>query len=429
MLSETQSVRVQILEAFDRASTTFEPLALHIRGGGSKAWLTPSLGDPTQPQTGVEWLRTDGLRGIVDYAPSELVITAGAGTPLAELEAVLAERGQYLPFEPPHFGEGATTGATLGGMVATGLAGPARAAAGSVRDHVLGLHLINGRGEYLQFGGQVIKNVAGYDVSRLMAGSMGTLGLITQVSLKVLARPVAEATLCLPLPQSEALAHLQRWAAMALPLNASCWVHDDSQADRGVAGQDLLFVRLRGAHAAVESACGVMLDAVRSVSPSAAGAHRMDTAQAAADWALCRDQRLPFFLTAPAQLSAQSPSSVLWRLSLPSATPALEWDYPTLVEWHGALRWVWAPLQAAEHIQQTAWRHGGSACVWGAQPGDRCTDSGLLWGQHSRLAYGAPDSASANTLWEITCRVKQAFDPYGLFNPALSPRSEACTPT
>src|SRR6185369_4852796 len=154
--------------------------------------------------------------------PTELVVTAGAGTPLAELEAVLAERGQCLAFEPPHF----AGGVTVGGMVASGLSGPARASAGSMRDYVLGLIMINGRGEVLIFGGQVMKNVAGYDVSRLVAGSLGTLGLIAEVSLKVLPVAPAEATLKFEMSQPEALRRLNAWGGQPLPLNASCWVDD-----------------------------------------------------------------------------------------------------------------------------------------------------------------------------------------------------------
>ena len=202
---------------------------LRIRGGGSKDFY----GEPTQG----ELLDTRTLTGITSYEPSELVITVRAGTSLAELEGVLAERGQCLPFEPPHF----AGGATVGGMVAAGLSGPARASAGATRDFVLGLSMVNGRGEFLTFGGQVMKNVAGYDVSRLMAGAWGTLGLLTEVSLKVLPVAPAEATLRFELPQAEALRRLNAWGGQPLPLNASCWVED--------AGTARLYVRLRGARA------------------------------------------------------------------------------------------------------------------------------------------------------------------------------------
>ena len=187
---------------------------LRIRGGGSKDFYCERARG--------ELLETAALSGITSYEPTELVVTVRAGTPLAELEAVLAGRGQCLPFEPPHF-EG---GATVGGMVAAGLSGPARASVGAVRDYVLGMTLLNGKGELLTFGGQVMKNVAGYDVSRLMCGAMGTLGLITEVSLKVLPLAPAEATLKFEMNQADALAQLNTWGGQALPLNASCWVDD-----------------------------------------------------------------------------------------------------------------------------------------------------------------------------------------------------------
>jgi glycolate oxidase FAD binding subunit len=185
--------------------------SLRIRGGGTKDFYGERLAG--------ELLDTRGLSGVVAYEPSELVVTVRAGTPLAELEALLAQHGQCLPFEPPRFG----AGGTVGGMVAAGLSGPARASVGEVRDYVLGLNLVNGRGEHLVFGGQVMKNVAGYDVSRLMAGALGTLGLITEVSLKVLPVAPADATVRFEMPQAEALRRLNAWGGQPLPLNASCW--------------------------------------------------------------------------------------------------------------------------------------------------------------------------------------------------------------
>ena len=225
---------------------------LRLRGGGSKDFLGVATG---------ELLDTRSLHGVISYEPTELVVTVGAGTPLVELEALLAEQGQCLAFEPPHFswsqGQGAgapvaASTATVGGMVAAGLAGPARASVGGVRDYVLGVKLINGLGQHLTFGGQVMKNVAGYDVSRLMVGARGTLGLLTEISLKVLPVAPAEATLFFALEQHEALEHLHRWGGEPLPLNASCWVMDDSTPN--VAPKPSLYVRLRGAVAAVEAA-------------------------------------------------------------------------------------------------------------------------------------------------------------------------------
>jgi glycolate oxidase FAD binding subunit len=220
---------------------------LRIRGGGSKDFYGQSLQG--------EVLDIRPLSGITSYEPTELVVTVRGGTPLAELEAALTEKGQCLAFEPPLFkfsSQAATT--TCGGMVAAGLSGPARASVGSLRDYVLGLSLLNGRGDLLTFGGQVMKNVAGYDVSRLMAGALGTLGVLTEISLKVLPAAPAEATLVFELDQARALAKLHQWGAQPLPLNASCWVREDTAPG----SPELLYVRLRGAGAAVASACEIM---------------------------------------------------------------------------------------------------------------------------------------------------------------------------
>ncbi len=351
---------------------------LRLRGGGSKDFFgPPSHGAPVD---------CTELQGILAYEPTELVVTVAAGTPLVELEAALAEKGQCLPFEPPHFGWQPNTHATVGGMVAAGWSGPPRASVGGVRDYVLGLHLINGRGEHLQYGGQAMKNVAGYDVSRLLVGSMGTLGLMTQVSLKVLPQAPAEATLVFALGQSQALQHLHGWGGQPLPLNASCWVHDPA-APGG--GQDLLFVRLRGAVAAVESACKRML--------AQCPGQRVDPAQAQADWARCRNQTLPFFARPSGDL-------VLWRLSVAPTAPALNLPWAQLVEWHGGLRWLWAAPDAGAELQALARTHGGFAMPFVAQP------------SMFTRANGAFDSQDPVAL-AVQRRIKQALDPQGIFNP------------
>ena len=316
---------------------------LRLRGGGSKDFWGQSL-------TG-EVLDTRAYQGIVSYEPSELVVTVRCGTPLAELEAALAEKGQCLAFEPPHFGQGSANGATVGGMVAAGLSGPARATAGAVRDYVLGARFINGLGENLTFGGQVMKNVAGYDVSRLMAGSWGTLGLITEVSLKVLPLAPAEATLMIPgLAQGPALDLLHRWGGQPLPLNASTWVRDTTA--QPVA--DVLFVRLRGAVAAVQSAIGKM-----SADATALGAQVQQMAEAAQDWRASGEQTLPFF-------DAPSPDACLWRLSVPQTAPVLDLPYATYIEWQGAQRWLWAPATAAVPLRELAQSVGGHATLFRA---------------------------------------------------------------
>ena len=355
--------------------------ALRIRGGGSKDFYGHSLQG--------ELLDTRPLSGITCYEPSELVVTVCAGTPLAELEAALAEKGQCLPFEPPHFeipngARSAASKATVGGMVAAGLSGPARASAGGVRDYMLGVQLLNGRAEHLTFGGQVMKNVAGYDVSRLMAGALGTLGVITDVSLKVLPVAPAEATLVFELDQAGALAQLHRWGAQPLPLNASCWVRDG--------GRDLLFVRLRGAVAAVEAACLKMLQTVPGT--------RMDNAVAAPDWNACRDLRLPFFNGPPV------PNMVLWRLSVAQTAAVLTLPWPQLIEWHGGLRWLWAPQDAAARVLDAATQARGSASIFIANTPMNTWSDGQF---DSQFMVKTPLSG-------IHRRLKAEFDPAGIFN-------------
>jgi len=336
---------------------------LRIAGGGSKAFLHAPLG--------AEALDVRGHRGILSHEPSELVVTVRAGTPLAELEAALAEQGQCLPFEPPRLG----AGGTVGGAIASGLAGPARASAGGARDYVLGARLINGRGELLTFGGQVMKNVAGYDVSRALAGSWGALGLITELSLKVLPLAPAEATLRFDLDQHPALECLHRWGGQPLPINASRW-----QDGR-------LHLRLRGALAAVEAACARLLQECPG--------ERLEYAPAAGDWNDCRDQRLPFFGAAP------SPEHGLWRISVPQTTEPLLGAWPQLIEWQGGQRWLWAPLAAAAQIRAAARGAGGHAQLW-REPG-----SG---------AGGVPRTdAPAPALAALMRRLREAFDPHGVF--------------
>jgi len=354
---------------------------LRIRGGGSKDFYGSTLRG--------EILDTRALQGIVSYEPSELVVTVQAGTPLVELEAVLREKNQCLPFEPPHFGAGH---ATVGGMVASGLSGPSRASVGGARDYVLGARFINGRGEHLTFGGQVMKNVAGYDVSRLMVGARGTLGLLTEVSLKVLPVAPSEATLCFALEQEAALEHLHRWGGEPLPLNASCWVMGDSAP--GISGQPTLYVRLRGAVAAVEAACQKMLAEVAG--------QRMENAQSAPDWELCRNQQLPFFTTQAPQ------GTVLWRLSVPQTAAVLRLPSHPLIEWHGGLRWVWAPLAAGVDLQNLAREAGGTATLF--------VNPAFTTAQANATQALRSESPSLNA---ISQRLKASFDPQGIFNPGL----------
>ena len=352
---------------------------LRIRGGGSKDFYGQAL-------TG-EVLDMGAFSGVISYEPSELVVTVRGGTPLAELEALLAAQNQCLPFEPPHFGPGAT----VGGMVASGLSGPARACSGAVRDYLLGVVLLNGKGECLSFGGQVMKNVAGYDVSRLMAGTLGTLGVLLEISLKVLPLAPGEATLmCSGLGQQKALDLLNRWGGQPLPLNASCWVRDETAAP----AQDFLFVRLRGAVAAVEAACPRM---IADVQAAGGQAMTMDNAQAGADWNACREQTLPFFTQPP------TPDACLWRLSVPQTTPAMDLPFAPLVEWHGGLRWLWAPASAAAQLRERAAQAGGHATLF------------------RRAALTPVEVSVFSPLAPVQSRIQQAlkkqFDPAGILNP------------
>jgi len=340
---------------------------LCIRGGDTKAFYgnTPR-GEP---------LDMGALSGISSYEPTELVVTVRAGTRLADLEAVLAEKGQCLAFEPPRFDHAADAGVrggTVGGMVAAGLSGPSRAAAGAVRDHVLGLTLLNGKAELLSFGGQVMKNVAGYDVSRVIAGSMGVLGAICEVSLKVLPVPPATATLRFEMDQASAIRQLNQWAGRPLPLHASAW------------WQGLLVLRLAGAAAAVRAAAQSL------------GGEAVQSDLAAAFWQGLRDQQDEYFISA---LAALDQGATLWRLSLPPTTPPLALDGDCLVEWGGAQRWLCSTLPAAT-VRDAAAAAGGHAT--------------LYRGRDRSAGVFAP---LKSPLDRIHRELKRAFDPDGVFNP------------
>ena len=369
---DTSPAIADLTERIKAAAAARTPLRL--RGGGTKDFYAQSLQGDILDMTGLI-----GLSGVTSYEPSELVVTARAGTPLAELEALLAAQGQCLPFEPPHF----SAGSTVGGMVATGLSGPARASAGAVRDFMLGVRFINGQGEHLTFGGQVMKNVAGYDVSRLMAGSMGTLGVITEVSLKVLPVAPAEATLRFDCSQSQALQLLHAWGGQPLPLNASCWLHEEGSAT------GTLYLRLRGAVAAVQAACHAL--------GKQAGATLEEPVQVAADWMDCRNQQLPWF-------RARKGTQDLWRLSVPQTAPVLDLPESPLIEWHGGQRWVRAEAKHADQLRQVAREAGGHATLFIA-------------------AYASDTRAVARfdalkpPLDRIHRNLKAQFDPAGIFNP------------
>ena len=327
--------------------------ALCLRGGGTKDFYG-------RPPVG-ELLETAAYHGIVSYEPSELVVTVRAGTRLADLEATLAAQNQMLAFEPPRFGDGGT----VGGCVAAGLAGPRRATVGGVRDFVLGARLIDGRGEVLHFGGEVMKNVAGYDVSRLLAGSLGTLGLIAEVSLKVLPRPTAEATLRFAMDEAQALHRLNEWSGQPLPLSASAW------------RDGVLEVRLSGAVAAVEAAVARL------------GGERLADEVAGARWSGLRDHTDPFFMD----------GMPLWRLAVPSDALAVQLPGVQLVEWGGAQRWLRSAAPPAE-VRARAAALGGHATLF--RGGERGAD----------VFHPLPAPMLA-----LQRRLKNAFDPAGIFNP------------
>lgn len=346
MISMSDFVQ-QACELIKQACESRAPL--RIAGSGTKFFYgRDTAGEP---------LETGGHQGIVDYEPSELFITARAGTPLAAVEDALAERGQMLPFEPPRFGDGGT----VGGAVASGLSGPRRPYAGAVRDLVLGCTIINGFGEHLAFGGQVIKNVAGYDVSRLMVGAQGTLGMIAEVSLKVLPRPEADVTLAFECTQREAIDSMNQWAGKPLPVSATC--HDGER----------LHVRLSGTWTGVRSSAGRL------------GGEAVEDPDF---WTGVRDQRHPFF-------SGEGP---VWRVSVPPAAEPLDLPGATLLEWNGALRWIATDAPAAQ-VRGAAAGAGGHATWFRGRDGDD-------------VFHPLDDARLA-----LHRNLKRAFDPHGILNP------------
>jgi glycolate oxidase FAD binding subunit len=330
---------------------------LRIRGGGTKDFYGAMVDGET--------LEIAPYAGIVAYEPKELVLTVRAGTRLAEVEAVLAGQRQMLPFEPPHYGmsdpfDASRSRTTIGGVVATGLSGPRRPYAGSVRDFVLGTRIVNGKGEDLSFGGRVIKNVAGYDVSRLMTGALGTLGVITEISFKVLPRPASEATLEFEMEEAAANDQANAWAGQPLPLSATAW-----QDGR-------LRVRLSGAETAVAAAKVKM------------GGEEID---AGAYWSELREHRLPFFA-----------GDALWRLSLPQTTEPVMQPHAQIVEWGGGLRWIAGEVDPLA-LRSTAERAGGHAT--------------LFRGGDKSVGVFHPLKPA---LLKIHRRLKEAFDPAGILN-------------
>ena len=345
MGDRAQALKEQVLAAASSGK------ALRIVGGDTKAFLgRATAGEP---------LVTREHSGIVHYEPTVLVITARAGTPLAEIEAALSQHNQILGFEPPHLGEGAT----LGGTIACNLSGPRRAYAGAARDAVLGTQVLNGKGEILKFGGEVMKNVAGYDVSRLMTGAMGTLGVLLEVSVRVMPRPESHITLARKTTAEEALFLLHRWAGKQLPISGTCF-HGDN-----------LYVRLCGTPRAVEAA------------RQRVGGNLIESGHDF--WRRLREQRHAFFTT----------KQPIWRLSIASNTPPGDIGGKWLYEWGGALRWLVSDAPA-EEIRAWA-RHAGG---------------------HATLVHNKPQADDVFQplpagLMALHRNLKQAFDPAGILNP------------
>jgi len=338
-----------------------ERYRLKIMGGGTKAFLA-AAGLP-QADAGVVDLDVSGHAGIVAYDPAELVLTARAGTRLSVIESLLAANGQMLAFEPPHFGEAAT----LGGTVAAGLSGPRRPFAGSVRDSVLGCKMINGKAEVLSFGGRVMKNVAGFDLSRLMVGAMGTLGVLLELSVRVVPRPESEITLVFRMNPGEAVTAMNRWSGQPWPLSALA--HEDGWT----------YVRLAGGEPALNSVRKRLGGDLAADGPGF--------------WNRLREQRGRFFAYPPL-------GGHLWRLSIAPATPPIELPGHWLYDWGGAQRWLRSDA-TAEAVFSAAAQAGGHATLW----------------RGAVARHGCVRQAVSPALQVVHEKLKQAFDPEGLFNP------------
>jgi glycolate oxidase FAD binding subunit len=344
--SVLQELRGRVIEA-NAAKTP-----LRLRGAGTKDFY----GEHCEGTL----LDMRGYCGVVDYEPSELVITARCGTSLSEVDGLLARHQQFLAFEPPSF----AADPTIGGIIACGLSGPRRSQAGGARDFVLGAVLLSADGQLLHFGGKVIKNVAGFDVARLLCGSLGILGAITEVSLKVMPLPRAEQTLRFEMTAAAALESFNRWAGQPLPISASGWCNGQA------------WLRLSGAPSALHAA------------RTRLGGELIDAALAEHWWRSLRDQTHVFFREA----------SPLWRLSLPSTAAPLAGAGTQLIEWGGALRWCTGDAPAAE-LRALATAAGGSALQWrGGAAGQRF-------------------HPLSPTVLAIHRRLKERFDPHRIFNP------------
>jgi glycolate oxidase FAD binding subunit len=369
MQHHIQSLQYTIKQAAPKA--TAQQRKLQVVGGGSKHFYGQPMVSDTQPAYP---LSVAQLSGIVDYAPSELVMTAFAGTTLEKIHATLAVEKQCLGFEPPAYVWSGDKLATLGGAVATGLSGIGRPFQGSVRDATLGLHMVDGRGEYLKFGGQVIKNVAGFDVSRLMVGSRGTLGVLAQISIKVMPMPEVTETLVFDINHALSIETMNRWQSQSLPISAM------------VSVGERFYVRLSGLAPAV------------SFAKQKLGGELMQFDKANQFWRGINNHSHPFF-TPP------SDTHGLWRLSVASHTPNIQLDEAVCIDWGGAQRWLWS-TKTGDEIRSVACGKNEHATLF-VKPSE------FNAANHGAVFHPV---APANAI--VQQRLKKVFDPYSVF-PSL----------
>ncbi len=350
MSDYSEQLQGSVLQALEQK----EPIS--IQGGASKIFYGREItGKP---------LLTTKHRGIINYEPKELVVTARCGTSMQELESELSSQGQMLAFEPPHFAKSAT----LGGTIACGLSGPRRPYSGSARDFVLGTRIINGQGDVLQFGGEVMKNVAGYDVSRLMVGALGTLGLLLDISLKVMPLPEYETTLIIECKVEEATQLMNKWTGSSMPVSAACY------------DGEKLYLRLSGTHAAVISASNQMGGEVLQ--------------NEAGFWNNITELKHVFFSAASSEKN-----KILWRLSLPVDAPSITLPGKQLIDWGGAQRWFISDIDPVD-VRQAIESLGGHATIF--RNGDRQSD----------IFHPLADSLAV-----LHRQLKLSFDPKRIFNP------------
>ena len=344
MADSKSEIANQVLDAYKNHRS------LHIQTGGTKHFYGRKIEG--------QLLSLKNLNGIIEYEPSELFITAYSGTLLNEIEQTLDSQNQMLPFEPPHFGPQAT----FGGMIAAGLSGPRRISSGAVRDSILGVDLINGKGEVLQFGGKVMKNVAGYDVSRLMCGALGTLGILTSITLRLLPKPVSEKTIALSLNPKDAIKKMNFLANTAIPVSAT--FYDGNK----------LFIRLTGSLSTIETCINKI------------GGEQIDEHEKF--WENIKEHQHVFFKT----------DLPLWRISVPPYTAPLDISNTYAMEWNGGLRW-YATDMSAKEIRNKIECVGGHACLF---RGDKI----------EQIFHPL-----THTELSIHQKLKQAFDPANILNP------------